>query len=159
MNIWLPIADPSAPLPEPAGRIGTNRPDRAARLLVVDDEPLVREVITQQLEAAGHAVVSAEDSRQALRLLDDGEPVDLIVSDLSMPGMDGIAFLREANRRRPNLPAILLTGFATNAAEIAIGDAASGLLSLLRKPATEHELTQRVAMLLEAAVGAEATLD
>jgi CheY-like chemotaxis protein len=46
-------------------------------------------------------------------MLDTGEPIDLIVSDLSMPGMDGIALVREANRRRPRLPAILLTGFAT----------------------------------------------
>jgi PAS domain S-box-containing protein len=149
VNIWLPMADAASMLDEPGGRAGKDRRGQTRRLLVVDDELLVREIITQQLEAAGHTVVSAGDSQEALALLDGGEPIDLIVSDLSMPGMDGIALVREANRRRPKLPAILLTGFATNAAEIAVGGAVSGLFSLLRKPVTEQELVERVAMLLE----------
>lgn len=123
----------------------------SARLIVVDDEPLVREIITQQLEAAGYSVRSFASGTDALAALDAGEEADLIVSDLSMPGMDGIALIREAHRRRPKLPAILLTGFATNAAEIAVGGAISGTFSLLRKPVSEQLLVDRVEMLLEGA--------
>jgi CheY-like chemotaxis protein len=83
----------------------------------------------------------------ALAALDAGEDADLIVCDLSMPAMDGITLIREAHRRRPKLPAILLTGFATNAAEIAVGGAVSGLFTLLRKPITEQHLVERVAVL------------
>ena len=149
VNIWLPVADAASLSAEPYRRVEDKRRDRTARLLVVDDEPLVREIIVQQLQAAGHSVISVNAPQEALALLDAGEPIDLLVSDLSMPGMDGIALVQEANRRRPTLPTILLTGFATNAAEIAVGGAVSGLFSLLRKPVTEQELAERVAMLLE----------
>jgi CheY-like chemotaxis protein len=156
VTLWLPLAEAGSKPDEAGGAAAIVQRGKKARLLVVDDEPLVREIITQQLEAAGHVVVSAGGPQEALVLLDAGEPVDLLVSDLSMPGMDGVALLREAARRRPKLPAILLTGFATNAAELAVGGSVSGRFSLLRKPATEQELTERVAMLLE---GADVELD
>jgi CheY-like chemotaxis protein len=69
--------------------------------------------------------------------------------DLSMPDMDGVTLIREAQRRRPGLPAILLTGYATNAAEIALGGAVSGAFSLLRKPIHGQHLAERVTELLE----------
>ena len=84
-----------------------------------------------------------------MALLDSGEPIDLIVSDLSMPGLDGIATIAEAQRRRPGLPAILLTGFASNAAELAVGGAVSGSFSLLRKPVTLTQLADRIELLLQ----------
>lgn len=73
-------------------------------------------------------------------LLLDSEPINLILSDLSMGWLDGIALLRHATLRRSKMPAIVLTGFTTNAAEIAVGGAVIGMLSLLHKPVTEQEL-------------------
>jgi DNA-binding NtrC family response regulator len=67
-----------------------------------------------------------------------------------MPGLDGLTLIREAQRCRPGLPAILLTGFATDTAELAMGGALSGTFSLLRKPVDAKALADRVAMLLEA---------
>jgi ActR/RegA family two-component response regulator len=64
--------------------------------------------------------------------------------------MNGLAVIREAQRRRRGLRAILLTGFVSNAAEIAVSGALSGSFSLVRKPATISQLAERVAMLLEA---------
>lgn len=154
VNIWLPAAPEACAVDRSRGSDEGNRDGNAARVLVVDDEPLVREVITTQLEDAGYAVVSAGHSREALAILDAGEPIDLIVTDMSMPEMDGIVLVREANRRRPRMPAILLTGFATKAAEMALGGAVSGLFSLLRKPVTGQELADRVAVLLEGASAA-----
>ena len=76
----------------------------------MEDEELVREVIAEQLIDRGYDVIEAEGGRRALALLDAGCPVDLIISDLSMPGMDGVSLIRAAQLRKPRLPAILLTG-------------------------------------------------
>ena len=66
-----------------------------------------------------------------------------------MPGMDGFALIRAAQEKHGRLPAILLTGYAGDAATLAIGDAAGGSIHLLRKPITGSELADRVAMMLE----------
>ncbi len=148
VNIWLPVAVATATATpdEVSAPIEAEGPNKTARLLVVDDEPLVRELITQQLGAAGHSIISAAGPHEALASLDFGASTDLVVSDLSMPG---IALMREVSRRRPELLAILLTGSATNAAETTIGGALNDLFSLLRKLVTEQELAERVALLLE----------
>ena len=156
VKLWFPIAGratpaaPSSSSDAVAGQRGTK-----ARLLVVDDDAIVREILTHELEAAGYEVASAADGPTALGLLDIGEAVDLVVSDLSMPNMDGVTFIREVQRRRPRLPAILLTGFATNAAEIAVGGTVSGAFTLLRKPIEGTVLAERVAVLLEGLAGGD----
>jgi nitrogen-specific signal transduction histidine kinase/CheY-like chemotaxis protein len=149
VHLWFPQAKPM-PVTAPAEPCEVS-PDAQPRacLLVVDDEPLLREIIAQQLEGCGYSAQTAGNAMEALALLDAGEQVDLIISDLSMPGMDGMSLVREAQRRRPRLPAILLTGFASNAAEVAFSGAVSGTFSLLRKPVTDQQLADRVAMLLE----------
>jgi PAS domain S-box-containing protein len=145
VSLWLPQAETQiSATAAPDASEASSREARGIRVLVVDDEPMVRHVLAEQLTAAGYAVASAADGTHGLAMLDGAEPMDLIVSDLSMPGMDGLAFIREAQRRHPKLPAILLTGFATNAAQIAL----SGMFSLLRKPVTTVQLTERVEMLL-----------
>jgi CheY-like chemotaxis protein len=114
----------------------------------VDDEALVREITAESLEEAGFSVVAAGGAAAALERLDQGEAVDLLVCDLSMPGMDGLVLIREAQRRRPGLPVILLTGFATNAAELAVSGAVAGTFSLLRKPVSPAHLAERISVLL-----------
>ena len=153
VRLWFPIAEKALIATAPRGDEAILPAGEAhARLLVVDDDELVRAVITEQLEAAGYAILAAESGAGALALLKSGEAVDLIVSDLSMPGMDGMALIREAQLLRPGLTAILLTGFAnTGAAEVAIGGAISGAFSLLRKPIDGKHLAERVAALLEGA--------
>ncbi len=118
---------------------------------MVDDEPSVRETLAQQMEDEGFAVLVAESGHDALDKLDGGEAVDLVIADLSMPGMDGLTLVQEIQRRQPGLPAILLTGFATNAAEIAISGAVSGRFTLLRKPVEGPILAERAAVMLESA--------
>jgi len=154
VNLWLPLANGTSTTEHPRETGGVVERGKSARLIVVDDEPLVLEVLTQQLEASGYTVLPACGPKQALALLDLSGPVDLIVADLSMPGMDGIALLREVNQRHPQIPAILLTGFATSAAETAMADAAAGRFTLIRKPVTEQALAREVATLLERQTGA-----
>ena len=84
-----------------------------------------------------------------MALLDAGESVDFVVSDLSMPYMDGITLINEAQRRRSGLPAILLTGFGSNDVELALDGAVSKAFTLLRKPVEGKVLAERIAVLLE----------
>ena len=84
----------------------------------------------------------------ALARLAAGERVDIIVSDLTMPGMDGLALIRTAQQKRPGLPAVLLTGYAGDGAALAVGGALSGSFSLLRKPVSGAQLADRITALL-----------
>jgi CheY-like chemotaxis protein len=147
VSLWLPVAGAELPAAAPAfeGVAG----EAIARVLLVDDEAIVLEVTAKGLQAAGYAVRPAASAAEALELLDKGEAVDILVSDLSMPGTDGLALVHEAQRRRSGLPAIILTGFATDAAELAMSGALSGAFSLLRKPVEARTLADRVAVLLK----------
>jgi PAS domain S-box-containing protein len=153
VTLWFPIAEgglPDGPITvESAAMVAVRQ--KGARLLLVDDDAIVREVTAELMEASGFVVLLAESAAVALAVLDRNEGVDVLVTDLSMPDMDGVSLIREAQRRRAGLPAILLTGFATNATELAVGGAISGTFSLLRKPIQGQHLAERVAVLLEAA--------
>ncbi|MEO6392790.1 MAG: sigma-54 dependent transcriptional regulator [Pyrinomonadaceae bacterium] len=83
-----------------------------ANLLIVDDEPGIREVLTLVFERDGHHVRSAENGRLALGLLHQ-DPADLILSDVRMPDMDGIELLRNAREAHPDIAVIMMTAFAT----------------------------------------------
>jgi len=154
VSLWLPGAGAAlqAVVPVPAG--GPVGDVARATVLFVDDEPTVREIVAEGLRAAGYDVTAAAGAVEALELFDAGEPVDVLVSDLSMPGVDGLVLVDEVHRRQPGLPAILLTGFATDAAELAMQGAVSGAFSLLRKPIEAQALAERIAALLS---GAEAS--
>ncbi len=152
IRLWLPAAAADAlSRPGLAAQHKLRQGGGRTRVLLVDDEALVREITTEGLEAAGCAVLSVGSAVEAIEFLDSGQPVDLLITDLSMPGMDGIALIREAQRRRPGLRAILLTGFATDAAELAIGGTIRGTFSLLRKPIEPSVLAERAAVMIDAA--------
>ncbi len=83
------------------------------RILVVEDEPLLLEVITADLEDAGFAVAPATDAERAVAMLRDGEPVDLLFTDIRLPGtMDGWQLGEAARALRPDLPIIYATAFS-----------------------------------------------
>jgi CheY-like chemotaxis protein len=149
VTLWLPQADasaaaqPSEPDPQPA------RVDRRPTVLLVDDDPLVRESLASELQDQGFRVAQADGGPSALARLDTGETVDLLVTDLSMAGMDGVKLVQEAKRRRPNLPAIIVTGYAGDAMSLALSGALGGAFTLLRKPVTGLQIADRAATLLE----------
>ncbi|MDO9712204.1 response regulator [Paracraurococcus lichenis] len=126
-------------------------PTNGRRILLIDDEDLVREMLARELEDRGHEVIQASDGATALALLDAGEAVDALVSDLYMPRMNGQALIAEAQRRRPSLAAILLTGHAGGVAEVVSRGNGGGGYTLLRNPVSSDELARRLAELLEAA--------
>jgi CheY-like chemotaxis protein len=118
--------------------------------MVVDDEDLLRELLAEQLDEAGYDVLVAANGTEALALLTAGEVVDVLISDLSMPGMNGIALIRAAQEARPGLPAVLLTGYTGDGASFAVGEVVAGSYSLVRKPIHLKELVDRVESLLAA---------
>ncbi len=83
------------------------------RVLLVDDDPLIRKLISRHLVAAGYVVRVAEDGLDAIEKLRAG-PLDLIISDLKMPRMTGFEFLDVVRKRFPQIPVIAITGFAVN---------------------------------------------
>ena len=107
-SLWLPqqAAAPAGRAPRPA------RPGllRGLHLLVVDDDPLVRDALVAQLEIEGCHVLARPDDATALAALEDGAAVDVLVTDLAMPGQDGRSLIGAARRLRPGLPCLLLTG-------------------------------------------------
>src|SRR5687768_8273599 len=82
------------------------------RILIVDDEPQVAELLSRSLAREGHATTIAHSGDEALRLIGSGSP-DALFLDISMPGLNGLDVLAEVKRRRPNLPVVVITGNAT----------------------------------------------
>ena len=101
------------------------------RVLVVDQEAGVRELLAKSLELAEYDVDLAPDGRAALDRLRQGL-CDLIITDLRVPGMDGLSLIREGRRVKPDLPAIIVTAYSTEAA--AIEAANLGVSAYLTKP-------------------------
>jgi PAS domain S-box-containing protein len=120
------------------------------RVLVVDDEEIIREVLARQLEEAGHSVLSAASGREALALLAAGEVVAALITDFSMPGMDGLAVIRAARDIHPTLPAVLLSGYAGDDALLAASGPITQSFSVLRKPVSGLQLLDRLHALLAA---------
>jgi len=147
VTLWLPQAEGHDACAEPS-RTPARAPPPRGRVLLVDDDPLVLRVLRAQLEETGHAVTAVGSGAAALAALEDGEAVDLLVSDLSMPDMDGRELIRAAQAHRPGLPAILLTGHPIGAAAPADGSAQAAPLRLMHKPVSGPYLTEQVAAML-----------
>jgi DNA-binding NtrC family response regulator len=85
-----------------------------ATVLVVDDESMVRTLVRRMLEPDVCSVVEAEDGESALRLIERGQPaIDVVLTDLVMPGIDGFDIIAVLGRHRPDLPVICMSGFAS----------------------------------------------
>ena len=111
-------------------------------VLVVEDDPNLREAVCDTLELAGQAVVSAPGGEEALRLL-DGQPVSLVVSDVRMMPMDGITLLKEIRSRHAHLPVVLMTAYAD--VDRAVEAMRSGACDFLLKPFEPKALLEHVA--------------
>jgi excisionase family DNA binding protein len=109
----------------PAPRSATDRP----RILVVDDESSIRDLLAKTLALAEYDVDTAADGRAALERL-RLYPYDLLIADLKMPGIDGLSVIREAKRLKTDLPVIIITGYSTETAAIeAVNLGVSGYLT------------------------------
>ena len=118
-------------------------------VLAVDDDPQVRAAVVSQLTSLGYRVVAADSGEAALRKLEDGVAVDLLFTDVIMPGgMNGRELARRARAMRPDLKVLFTSGFPGNALDSSLdlepGDA------LLGKPYRKRDLAERLRQVLDA---------
>ena len=125
------------------------------RILVIDDEKVIRELMMEILESDGYEVVGAETAEQALSVLETTE-FALVVSDVIMPGLSGLELLAAVRERRASLPVVIVTGAGTyDTLSQALTRGAAGLVT---KPFAHSELLNAVAAALERAARSESEL-
>ncbi|GLS17440.1 acetoacetate metabolism regulatory protein AtoC [Labrys miyagiensis] len=111
-------------------------------ILIVDDEIRLLDVLSGVLEALGYTALSASSGPAALELL-DGEQIDLVLTDLRMPGMNGQELLAEIRRRHPTMPVVIMTAFST--VRDAVQAIKDGAFDYIAKPIEQEELATTLA--------------
>jgi len=142
-TLWLPMAtEPAVEIEAPPSVAACSR---IAKILVVDDDPLIAMSTVGMLEDLGHTVIEANSGERALEIIDAGQEIDLMMTDQAMPGMTGIQLAEIVRSRRPDLPVLLATGYT---------DLPAGKLANLRrlsKPYQQAQLQAEIKKLLELA--------
>ncbi|WP_349657260.1 response regulator [Xanthomonas sp. 10-10] len=138
---------PPAPAP-------TTQRARNARILLVDDTDVVRMMVSEVLSDAGYQVIEAEDAIGALEQLRTDLQIDLVVSDVGLPGMNGRDMADVARTLRPGLPILFITGYAENA--VTRQEFLADGMALLPKPFSLNDLLNTVGQMLDSSVLARA---
>jgi CheY-like chemotaxis protein len=148
-TVRLPSA-PGKALPAAPAEVAATRPLEHARALVVDDDLDGRTWITALMESAGAAASGAASTEAALAILDQG-PIDIVISDIGMPGRDGFDLIRTMRERGHRMPAVAVTAFSSpeDAQRILSG----GYLRHFSKPIQPAALVAEIAAILRAHVG------
>lgn len=141
-TLWLPASEQDA-VDEVAMPVEVPRARRPTRVLLVDDEPLVRQATLLQLRALGYEVTEAEGPAQALALLDNGLLPDVLLTDHVMAETTGVRFAQQVRERLAQLPVLIITGYANLTPRELHG------FEVLRKPFRQDELGQSLARLLK----------
>jgi CheY-like chemotaxis protein len=116
-------------------------------ILVVDDEEAIREIIVSMLESAGYGTLQADQGLSGLLLLDSGQHVDLILSGIMMPVLDGIGFYEKVLEKYPGIPSVMVTGVHDKSVrEAALG---MGVFDYINKPFEREQLLDVVRRALE----------
>src|SRR5260370_27018389 len=131
-------------MPDMAGTVTPERTatvSESARILVVDDERSMREMLAILLKREGHEVAVAESGKAAIALLDE-RPFDLVVSDARMPDLDGLEVLRHARSINPSIIAIMVTAYGSP--DLIRGVAQLGVNDYVEKPFNTQALRFRI---------------
>src|ERR1700761_3233661 len=118
-----------------------------ARILVVDDQEMMRDSLAATLVREGHEVIAAGDGAAAVARLQGPARFDLVISDLKMPKMTGIELLAEVKKLRADLPVVLMTAFAT--VQTAVEAMKLGAYDYIQKPFDGEEIKLLVERTLE----------
>lgn len=142
-ELWLPVAHEKigVSVPSRASTVERGAPARA-RILLVDDDALVASSTAALLEELGHEVTVAQSPAKALEIIRSSQPIDLVVTDFLMPQMNGSQLAKEAKRDRPDLPVLLVTGYAE------LSEGWEKDLPRLSKPFRLRDLQSQLARLL-----------
>jgi two-component system cell cycle sensor histidine kinase/response regulator CckA len=146
LKLYFPSVREAASEPRP---LQTEEPSCGAggRILIVEDDPLVREMARRSLSEAGHEVLQAADGRTALDLVSKGARVDVVLTDLAMPGMGGRELARRLWESRPGLPVVFMSGY-TDDIVLRRGLLDSGV-PFLEKPLSPVELARKMRQVLD----------
>ncbi len=152
VRMTFPVADMAD---DDAGNAAAQSQEREAdkpRILVVEDNEDVRELAESMLDSAGYAVVSAPSGEEALTLLDNDKEIDLVFTDVLMPGgMNGLQLADQVRERRPGTPILITTGYMDELPAASRGQ--SQPLDILTKPYRQEDLLSRVRAILPARAG------
>jgi two-component system response regulator AtoC len=126
------------------------------QVLIVDDEPNLRKILSAQLSRDGYDVLTAEDGEEGLSILHEHH-IDIVITDLKMPKVDGMTLLRQAHAEDPDLPIVMITAHGT--VDTAVEALKIGAFDYLTKPFDKDEVRQIVAKALKTRqlAGAEAS--
>src|SRR5579863_930137 len=126
------------------------------QVLIVDDEPNLRKILSAQLTRDGYDAMTAEDGEQGLAMLAEHH-IDLVITDLKMPKVDGMTLLKRALEEEPDLPVILITAHGT--IDTAVEALKAGAFDFVTKPFDKDEVRQIVSKALKTRElrGADAT--
>jgi response regulator RpfG family c-di-GMP phosphodiesterase len=113
--------------------------DALPTLLIVDDEERILSALRRTLHAEGYEILTCESAHDALEILDE-RPVDMIISDQRMPGMNGLQFLAEARERCPHAARMLITGWISEIPTQTLQEL--GIIALINKPWDDGELKE-----------------
>ncbi|NRP21927.1 Blue-light-activated protein [Ensifer adhaerens] len=140
-ELWLPVTARS-PEKSETPAVNTQSIDVGVSILVVDDDALIAMSTVDMLEDLGHSVVEANSGESALKVLSSEARIDLMITDFSMPGMNGAQLAEKARELRPGLPILVATGYA----DLPEG---TGLdLPRLGKPYSQNQLKSEVEKIL-----------
>ena len=143
---------PAAAVEEPGTEEGRPEPERGGpagkwTILLAEDEEMVRELAIEIFQGAGYTVLDAQNGAAALAICDRHEGcIDLLVTDLVMPGMNGIELARRVRDSRPGISVLFMSGYAEDAKE-RLGDLDEGR-AFLQKPITPTKLSRKVGEIL-----------
>jgi two-component system cell cycle sensor histidine kinase/response regulator CckA len=115
-------------------------------VLLVEDEPMVRAVAERALTRHGYKVITANNGEEALEVIDRGDEIELLISDVVMPGMDGPAMVAEARKSRPELPILFMSGYAEEQLRKSID---LDKVAFLPKPFSVQELAEAARKAIE----------
>src|SRR5208337_688104 len=119
----------------------------AERILVVDDEEAIREIVSSMLTTAGYACKQAGSGMEALAVLTSGEEFELMLSDLMMADLDGIGLLERTKEKYPDMPVVMVT--AVHDISVALRAIRNGAYDYLLKPFEREQLLNTVSRALE----------
>jgi two-component system cell cycle sensor histidine kinase/response regulator CckA len=151
-TIYFPVHHGEAPrraeVPEPA----SSEWSKGGRILLVEDEDMVRAVAERALARAGYQITACPGGEEGLAAIAGGAEFDLVLSDVVMPGMDGPAMVRAIRGQRPNIPVLFMSGYAEEAlrGEIDIPD-----MHFIAKPFSVADISDKVGSVMRAASSEE----
>ena len=142
VSLYLPVFEEQNAAVIPTSEVeGPLQAQQGETVLVVEDDPAVRLLVIDVLEMLGYQALEAADGNAAIRLLESTEAVDMLVTDVGLPGMNGRQLADVARQQRPGLPVLFMTGYAKQAAS---ADFLEPGMDMISKPFNLDALAKRV---------------